>query len=110
MIDEPAGPRIGFMFDRDRAPEELVPFATALDELGADDLWVVEDLGWAGSISSVALALAATRRLRAGIDAGGTLRTGGVGGHRLLLDWLPCNGSSLPAGMSSPGRQALNGA
>jgi 5,10-methylenetetrahydromethanopterin reductase len=59
--------RIGFMFDRDRAPEELAGYAALLDEAGADDLWVVEDLGWAGSIASTALALAATRRLRVGI-------------------------------------------
>jgi alkanesulfonate monooxygenase SsuD/methylene tetrahydromethanopterin reductase-like flavin-dependent oxidoreductase (luciferase family) len=65
MIGE--GPRIGFMFDRDREPEELPGFAALLEELGADDLWVVEDLGWAGSISATALALAATERLRVGI-------------------------------------------
>jgi alkanesulfonate monooxygenase SsuD/methylene tetrahydromethanopterin reductase-like flavin-dependent oxidoreductase (luciferase family) len=59
--------RIGFMFDRDRAPEELAGYAALLDEGGADDLWVVEDLGWAGSIASAALALAASRRLRVGI-------------------------------------------
>jgi alkanesulfonate monooxygenase SsuD/methylene tetrahydromethanopterin reductase-like flavin-dependent oxidoreductase (luciferase family) len=61
------GLRVGFMFERDRAPEELPACAAALEELGADDLWVVEDLGWAGSISAAALALAATRRLRVGI-------------------------------------------
>jgi alkanesulfonate monooxygenase SsuD/methylene tetrahydromethanopterin reductase-like flavin-dependent oxidoreductase (luciferase family) len=55
------------MFDRGRAPEDLPSFAAALDRAGADDVWVVEDLGWAGSISSAALALAATRRLRVGI-------------------------------------------
>ena len=55
------------MFDRDRAPEELPAFATLLEEYGSDDLWVVEDLGWAGSISATALALAATRQLRVGI-------------------------------------------
>lgn len=65
MISE--GPRIGFMFDRDRRPEDLTGYAEAIEELGADDLWVVEDLGWAGSISASALALAATRRLRVGI-------------------------------------------
>ncbi|MEU8820336.1 LLM class flavin-dependent oxidoreductase [Actinoplanes sp. NPDC048796] len=59
--------RIGFMFDRDRQPEELTGFATDLERLGADDLWVIEDLGWTGSISSAALALAATSRLRVGI-------------------------------------------
>ena len=67
MIDDPARHRIGFMFDRDRAPEELPAFAAELDEYGADDLWVVEDLGWAGAIGATAFALAATRRLRVGI-------------------------------------------
>ncbi len=55
------------MFDRDRAPEELAAFAAGVQEAGADDLWVVEDLGWAGSISSATIALAATDRLRVGI-------------------------------------------
>ncbi|WP_127544910.1 LLM class flavin-dependent oxidoreductase [Actinoplanes sp. OR16] len=59
--------RIGVMFDRDRAPEELPAFAVAMEEAGIDDLWVVEDLGWAGSIASAAVALAATSRIRVGI-------------------------------------------
>jgi alkanesulfonate monooxygenase SsuD/methylene tetrahydromethanopterin reductase-like flavin-dependent oxidoreductase (luciferase family) len=59
--------RIGVMFDHDRPPEELTEFAVAAEEAGADDVWVVEDLGWAASISSAALALAATRRIRVGI-------------------------------------------
>jgi 5,10-methylenetetrahydromethanopterin reductase len=60
-------PRIGVMFDRDISPEELPGFARALDEAGADDLWVVEDLGWTGGVSAAAIALAATSRLRVGI-------------------------------------------
>jgi 5,10-methylenetetrahydromethanopterin reductase len=55
------------MFDRDQRPEELGEFACAAEEMGADDLWVVEDLSWAGGVSSAALALAATQRLRVGI-------------------------------------------
>jgi 5,10-methylenetetrahydromethanopterin reductase len=55
------------MFDRGRPPEELTGYASLLEELGADDLWVVEDLGWTGSISAAALALAATRTLRVGL-------------------------------------------
>jgi 5,10-methylenetetrahydromethanopterin reductase len=55
------------MFDRGRPPEELTGFAEQLEAIGADDLWVVEDLGWTGSISSAALALAATERLRVGL-------------------------------------------
>ncbi|WIM96761.1 LLM class flavin-dependent oxidoreductase [Actinoplanes oblitus] len=60
-------PRIGVMFDRDLSPADLPAFAAAVEEAGADDLWVVEDLGWAGSISTAALALAATSRIRIGI-------------------------------------------
>ena len=65
--DDVRRPRIGVLFDRDRAPEELAAFAAGVQEAGADDLWVVEDLGWAGSISSAAVALAATSTLRVGI-------------------------------------------
>jgi alkanesulfonate monooxygenase SsuD/methylene tetrahydromethanopterin reductase-like flavin-dependent oxidoreductase (luciferase family) len=59
--------RIGVMFDRARRPEELTVFAREIEGLGADDLWVVEDLGWAGGVSSATLALGATERLRVGI-------------------------------------------
>ncbi|NUW30154.1 LLM class flavin-dependent oxidoreductase [Nonomuraea sp. SMC257] len=55
------------MFDRDLAPELLVPFARELDGLGVADLWVVEDLGWTGAVSSAATALAVTERIRVGI-------------------------------------------
>lgn len=55
------------MFDRDRPPEELAGFGAAMEASGLDDLWVVEDLGWAGSVASCAIALATTRRLRVGI-------------------------------------------
>ncbi|GAA4944155.1 LLM class flavin-dependent oxidoreductase [Actinoplanes utahensis] len=60
-------PRIGVMFDCNRAPEELPGFAAALEAAGADDLWVVEDLGWNGGVSAAALALAATSRIRVGL-------------------------------------------
>ncbi|MDT0345103.1 LLM class flavin-dependent oxidoreductase [Streptomyces litchfieldiae] len=59
--------RIGVMFDRDQRPEDLPAFAAAVERAGADDLWLVEDLAWAGAISSAALALTATERLRVGI-------------------------------------------
>ncbi|MEW1718688.1 LLM class flavin-dependent oxidoreductase [Streptomyces sp. NPDC093109] len=59
------------MFDRDRRPEELASFAAELENPATgpqvDDLWVVEDLAWAGGVSSATLALAATERLRVGI-------------------------------------------
>jgi alkanesulfonate monooxygenase SsuD/methylene tetrahydromethanopterin reductase-like flavin-dependent oxidoreductase (luciferase family) len=68
VIETASGPRrIGAMFDRSRPPEELADFARTLEELGVDDLWVVEDLRWAGAVASAATALAATRRLRVGV-------------------------------------------
>lgn len=59
--------RLGVMFDRGLQPEQLIPFAQELDGTAVDDLWVVEDLGWTGAISSAATALAVTSRLRVGI-------------------------------------------
>jgi alkanesulfonate monooxygenase SsuD/methylene tetrahydromethanopterin reductase-like flavin-dependent oxidoreductase (luciferase family) len=56
------------MFNRGLPPEQLVPFARALEAYGAADLWLVEDLTWAGAMSSAATALAATERLRVGIS------------------------------------------
>ncbi|MFI6596259.1 LLM class flavin-dependent oxidoreductase [Nonomuraea sp. NPDC050536] len=58
--------RLGVMYERDLPPEGLPAFARELDGT-VDDLWVVEDLGWTGAISSAATALAATSRLRVGI-------------------------------------------
>src|SRR4051812_23582991 len=55
------------MFRCEWAPELLVPFARAVEDLGYDELWIVEDCFFAGAIGSVATALAATRRLRVGI-------------------------------------------
>lgn len=59
--------RLGVVFDRDLPPESLPSFAAELDGTTVSDLWVVEDLGWTGAISSAATALAATSRLRVGI-------------------------------------------
>ncbi|MFF6783371.1 LLM class flavin-dependent oxidoreductase [Streptomyces sp. NPDC012510] len=59
--------RIGVMYDRDWNPEGLPEFARRAEALGADDLWVVEDLGWNGGVTGAAVALGATDRLRVGI-------------------------------------------
>ncbi len=59
--------RLGVVFDRDLPPESLPSFARELDGTAVSDLWVVEDLGWTGAISSAVTALAATSRLRVGI-------------------------------------------
>ncbi|MBR7839771.1 LLM class flavin-dependent oxidoreductase [Actinospica durhamensis] len=59
--------RVGIMFDREQPPEQLTAFARLVEDGGADDLWLVEDLSWGGSIAAAATVLANTQRLRVGI-------------------------------------------
>ena len=64
----PVPGRLGVMIDRSLPPERLLPLAAVCeDAAGVDDVWVVEDLSWGGSISAAATVLAATRRLHVGI-------------------------------------------
>jgi 5,10-methylenetetrahydromethanopterin reductase len=61
------GKLIGVMYDRALPPQGLTEFARAAEAAGADELWVVEDLGYAGGISAATAALAATSRIMVGI-------------------------------------------
>ncbi|WP_432491615.1 LLM class flavin-dependent oxidoreductase [Kineococcus auxinigenes] len=55
------------MLPRDLDAARVLPFARRADELGFDELWVVEDLGFRGGIAQAAAVLASTSRLRVGI-------------------------------------------
>lgn len=57
--------RLGAMIMRDIAPEDAGPMAARLAP-GLDDLWIVEDLSWAGGISQLGSVLAATDTEAAG--------------------------------------------
>ena len=57
----------GVMFRRDFAPELLAQFARDTEQGGFDELWVVEDLGYHGGFSQVAVALAATSGITVGL-------------------------------------------
>ena len=59
--------RVGVMYDRALPPQGLTEFARAVEAAGADELWVVEDLGYAGSVGAATAALAATTRITVGI-------------------------------------------
>lgn len=59
--------RLGLMVDRALPPERLPGLASGAERLGADELWLVEDLGWAGAIATVGTALAATSRMHVGV-------------------------------------------
>lgn len=58
---------VGVMLPRDLAPSQVLPYARRADELGFDELWVVEDLGFRGGVAQAAAVLAATERVRVGI-------------------------------------------
>ncbi|RFA10698.1 luciferase [Subtercola boreus] len=57
----------GIMLPRDIAAADVLRFASRVEELGFDELWVVEDLGFRGGIAQAASVLARTDRIRVGI-------------------------------------------
>lgn len=61
------GCRIAVRFEPDWPAEELPEFARWVEELGFEELWFSEDLGWSGGLVMAAKALAHTRRLRVGL-------------------------------------------
>ena len=61
------GVRLGAMFRRERAPEEVMSFARDMEALGLDEVWIVEDCFWAGGLTAVAASLAVTERIAVGM-------------------------------------------
>ncbi|MFG2693416.1 LLM class flavin-dependent oxidoreductase [Kitasatospora sp. NPDC048407] len=59
--------RVGVMLPRDLPAHDLIPYARRAEQLGFDELWVVEDLGWRGGVAQAATALAVTDRITVGI-------------------------------------------
>ncbi|PWD52494.1 LLM class flavin-dependent oxidoreductase [Serinibacter arcticus] len=55
------------MLPRDLPLADVLPFARRADELGFDELWVVEDLGFRGGVAQAATVLAGTSRIAVGI-------------------------------------------
>lgn len=58
---------VGVMLRRDVPREQVIDFARRAEELGFDELWVVEDLGFRGGVAQAAAVLASTSRIRVGI-------------------------------------------
>ncbi|WP_380286385.1 LLM class flavin-dependent oxidoreductase [Kitasatospora purpeofusca] len=55
------------MLTRDLPTHQVLPFARQAEDLGFDELWVVEDLAFRGGVAQAAAVLAATSRIRVGI-------------------------------------------
>jgi 5,10-methylenetetrahydromethanopterin reductase len=60
-------PALGVIFHPQFPPETLVDFARRAEAAGFDELWLWEDSFLAGAMTSAALALAGTERLKVGI-------------------------------------------
>ncbi|MHB1064101.1 MAG: LLM class flavin-dependent oxidoreductase [Georgenia sp.] len=57
---------VGVVMPRDLPAASLHPFARRADRLGFDELWVVEDLGYAGGFTQMATVLALTENITVG--------------------------------------------
>lgn len=61
------GLNVGVMFRRENAPEVLPDYARRAEQLGFNELWIVEDCFYASGLASAAVALACTRQIRVGL-------------------------------------------
>jgi alkanesulfonate monooxygenase SsuD/methylene tetrahydromethanopterin reductase-like flavin-dependent oxidoreductase (luciferase family) len=66
-MDGMPGPRLGALAPQLLPPEDLPAYARAVEALGFDELWVVEDCFLAGGLALAGQALAATERVRVGV-------------------------------------------
>lgn len=63
----PTSPDIGVMFRREQHPATLPSYAQRAEQMGFDQLWVVEDCFYLGGISQAAIALVTTSTIKVGI-------------------------------------------
>lgn len=59
--------RLGVMFRREHAPEHLPDFARKAEQVGYEELWVVEDCFYSSGIASAAAALSSTQTIKVGL-------------------------------------------
>ncbi|GIG41695.1 LLM class flavin-dependent oxidoreductase [Cellulomonas phragmiteti] len=60
-------PSLGVLLPRDLPADRVLAHARRAEDLGFDELWVVEDLGFRGGAAQAAAVLAATERIHVGI-------------------------------------------
>lgn len=59
--------RTGVMLPRDLPTAQVLPFARRAEELGFDELWVVEDLTFRGGVAQAGAVLGSTSRIAVGV-------------------------------------------
>ncbi|RHA44461.1 LLM class flavin-dependent oxidoreductase [Cellulomonas rhizosphaerae] len=63
----PKDDAVGVVLPRDLPAGRVLAYARRAEELGFDELWVVEDLGFRGGTAQAAAVLAVTSRIRVGV-------------------------------------------
>ncbi|MFE7707290.1 LLM class flavin-dependent oxidoreductase [Streptomyces sp. NPDC057486] len=63
----PTRGRVGVLLPRDLPARDVLPYARRAEELGFEQIWVVEDLGWRGGIAQATSVLASTTNITVGI-------------------------------------------
>ncbi|SKA94204.1 Flavin-dependent oxidoreductase, luciferase family (includes alkanesulfonate monooxygenase SsuD and methylene tetrahydromethanopterin reductase) [Agreia bicolorata] len=58
---------VGIMLPRDLPAHQIVPFVQKAEQLGFDEVWVVEDCFFRGGFAQAAVSLASTQHIRVGI-------------------------------------------
>ena len=58
--------RLGVRIHREQPPESVLSYAQAVESLGFDEVWIVEDLTFAGGLTAAAAVLASTERITVG--------------------------------------------
>lgn len=66
-MPETASARIGVLLPRDLPIDQVLPYARRAEQLGFDEVWLVEDLGFRGGIAQTGAVLAATDRITVGV-------------------------------------------
>lgn len=67
MLASTTDAAVGVLLPRDLPASEVLPYARLAEQLGFDELWLVEDLGFRGGIAQAGAVLAATERIVVGI-------------------------------------------
>jgi len=67
MTDDKSAPALGVIFHPTYPPETLADYARRAESAGFDELWLWDDCFLPGALTSAAIALSATRRIKVGI-------------------------------------------
>ncbi|SFR70513.1 Flavin-dependent oxidoreductase, luciferase family (includes alkanesulfonate monooxygenase SsuD and methylene tetrahydromethanopterin reductase) [Agromyces sp. CF514] len=66
-MNAPIDAGVGVLLPRDLPIDQVLPYARRAEELGFDEVWLVEDLGFRGGLAQTGAVLAATERITVGV-------------------------------------------